>query len=107
MLTFGRRLTPAELFMRIDAVDVDSIHECGRRLIEDKVRGGGVCLCGGGSGRGAGIAVVATRRWSDVTAVSVQPLAVAAFGDIGELPDYTWMMRRTSSHRRTHLDNTV
>lgn len=36
ILTFGRRLTPAELFARVDAVTVDTVKEAARTFIEDK-----------------------------------------------------------------------
>ncbi len=37
LLTFGRRLTPAELFARVDAVDASAVKAVAQRFIEDKV----------------------------------------------------------------------
>merc|ERR1711871_1168535 len=36
MLTYGRRMSPAEVFARIDAVDVDTIHDTARTFISDQ-----------------------------------------------------------------------
>eukprot|EP00750_Incisomonas_marina_P015756 INCI18605.1.p1 GENE.INCI18605.1~~INCI18605.1.p1 ORF type:complete len:489 (-),score=91.44 INCI18605.1:160-1569(-) len=36
LLTYGRRISPAEVFARIDAVDVDSINDCARTFIDDQ-----------------------------------------------------------------------
>jgi len=36
LLTFGRRLTPAELFARVDAVDANAVKAVAQRFIEDK-----------------------------------------------------------------------
>jgi len=36
LLTYGRRISPAEVFARIDAVDVDSINACARTFIDDQ-----------------------------------------------------------------------
>lgn len=38
LLTYGRRISPAEVFARIDAVDVDAINACARSVIDDQVR---------------------------------------------------------------------
>lgn len=35
MLTYGRRMTPAEVFMRIDAVDVNAVQESANAFIHD------------------------------------------------------------------------
>jgi processing peptidase subunit beta len=59
MLTYGRRISPAEVFARIDAVDVESINDCARTFIND------------------------------------QEPAVAAIGNVWELPDYNWWRRHT------------
>ncbi len=37
MLTYGRRMSPAEVFARIDAVNVEAIHDTARVFINDKV----------------------------------------------------------------------
>jgi len=36
MLTYGRRMTPAEIYARIDAVDVDAVQRAGMALIHDQ-----------------------------------------------------------------------
>uniref|UniRef100_A0A7R9WFN6 Mitochondrial-processing peptidase subunit beta n=1 Tax=Pseudictyota dubia TaxID=2749911 RepID=A0A7R9WFN6_9STRA len=36
MLNFGRRMSPAEIFARIDAVDADAVKDAARMFIEDK-----------------------------------------------------------------------
>ena len=38
LLTFGRRMTPAELFMRVDAVDATAVLDAARSFIHGKVR---------------------------------------------------------------------
>mmetsp|Transcript_15413 Transcript_15413/g.17457 ORF Transcript_15413/g.17457 Transcript_15413/m.17457 type:complete len:471 (-) Transcript_15413:177-1589(-) len=59
MLTYGRRMTPAEVFARIDAVDAAAVKAAGKEFISD------------------------------------QDVALAALGNIHELPDYNWLRRRT------------
>ena len=59
MLTYGRRMTPAEIFARIDAVDAAAVMDVAKTVIND------------------------------------QDVAVAAVGNINELPDYNWIRRRT------------
>jgi processing peptidase subunit beta len=59
MLTYGRRMTPAELFARVDAVETDDVRTAARAFIDDK------------------------------------DVAVAAVGNVHELPDYNWLRRRT------------
>ena len=36
MLTYGRRMTPAEIFARIDAVDANAVKACADAVINDK-----------------------------------------------------------------------
>jgi len=36
MLTYGRRLTPSEIFARIDAVDAADIRACAAKFINDQ-----------------------------------------------------------------------
>jgi processing peptidase subunit beta len=59
LLVYGRRIPKAELFARIDAVDVDAVKAAADRFIYD------------------------------------QDLAIAAMGDVQNLPDYVWFRRRT------------
>lgn len=59
VLNLGRRLSPAELFARIDAVDTAAVKGAAKEYISD------------------------------------HDFALAALGPIYELPDYTWLRRRT------------
>jgi processing peptidase subunit beta len=59
LLTYGRRLTPAEIFARIDAVDAAAVRKAADQVINDKEH------------------------------------ALAATGPIHELPDYSFIRRRS------------
>lgn len=59
MLAYGRRMTPAEIFARVDDVDLSALSKAAHAVIHDK------------------------------------DVAVSAYGNIHELPDYTWLRRRT------------
>jgi processing peptidase subunit beta len=59
MLTYGRRMSPAEILARVDAVDAAAVRTAARAVINDK------------------------------------EVAVAAVGNIHELPDMNWFRRRT------------
>ena len=50
LLTYGRRIPLAEMFARIDAVDVDTVKRVADRFLMDKV--GGTQGNGGGGGAG-------------------------------------------------------
>jgi processing peptidase subunit beta len=60
MLTYGRRMSPAEILARVSAVNVASVRAAARAFINDK------------------------------------DVAVAAVGNVHELPDINWMRRRTA-----------
>merc|ERR1711981_241863 len=71
VLTYGRRLPMAELFARIDAVDVDAINRCASDYIDD----------------------------NDLAFVSIGPKDDPKSHPRTVVPDYNWLRRRTYSLR--------
>ena len=67
LLSVGRRLTVAEAFARIDAVDTNAVKSVARRFLEDKVRCAAILVlqCRGAlTGAGwLGVSLLSCRTW--------------------------------------------
>lgn len=84
LLTYGRRIPVAELFARVDAVDVSTIKRVANRFIFDQV---GVTV--------PKYSLLEVNKLNLHCNMNLQDIAIAAMGPIKTLPDYNWFRRRT------------
>jgi processing peptidase subunit beta len=90
MLIYGRRMHPAEMVARIDAVDLQAVKNCANRYFYDRDH----CLAA--IGQCLSLSPLAPRCPVDS---NPSPLWFGHTGPIWELPHYMWIRRRTYSMR--------